>query len=88
MTKHKLKLTFLQDDGNDVGLYLIITPANVTDLEIQKEIEKAHTYLCEEDTEELYGNNGRNQIILLTYINEKKGWIFESLEPDINVELF
>jgi len=88
MKKHVVKSTFLWDDGNDTGLYLLKTPADVTEPEIKASILVAHKFLCEEDKEDRYGTNGRCSETLLAYLCEKNGWNWEIFEPDIEMDLF
>lgn len=87
MKKHIVNLFFNWDEGNEGGLYEVETPDNVTDFDLRVDIEEAHDFLCEEDEECRYENNGRDPETLLEYLSEKNGWDWNSLEPDIEIEL-
>lgn len=78
--RHKCKLTFTWDDGNETKIINVYTPREVSTEEVRKTLEETHEFLCHEDKDDNYGHGGRTPETLVDYMCEKKGWAYQ---PDM-----
>lgn len=72
-----IRLNFTWDDEDDLKEVLIRIPNEVSAEELQEVLLLAHEYLCNEDSEDLYGIKGRNAETLLDFICERSEWVWK-----------
>lgn len=81
-----LRINFFWDDGDDMEIFELTVPSNVSNAEILDALKKEHEYLCKEDEEDVYGKTGRTPETLLNYICDKYyGWSWRDFQYDIDV---
>lgn len=80
-----LRLSFVWDDGIDKKEYRLYVPKSTDIDELKDQLNKEHHFLCREDDCDIYGVQGRNPDTLMLHICDKHGWVFESLEYDIEL---
>lgn len=82
-----VRINFLWDDNNDIKEFKLTVPSNVSTSEVIDVLEKEHKYLDTEDTEEIYGFQGRTPGTLLDYVCEKYGWSWDDYMFDIDIDM-
>lgn len=80
-----IRINFFWDDEDDICNFKLTVPNNVNEIEIVDLIEREHEYLCREDTEDIYGIQGRNPETLINYVCEKYNWEWNKFDFDIDL---
>lgn len=82
MKNYIMELTFQWDEENDTKQVVIETPDDVSVDVVTDALNKGHEYLCFEDEEDRYGNDGREPETLVGYVCRKYGWKWRRLGFD------
>lgn len=83
-----VKMNFIWDDGgDDVWLFRIIAPENISLKEVIETFKKEHKFLCTEDEDDIYDTYRRTPMTLLDYVCGKYGWQWLYFEFDIDISL-
>lgn len=87
MKEMMVRINFTYDDEDNISEFKLTVPQNMTIEMVVKKIIKEHNYLCDKDATDIYGNEGRNPIILIDYICKKYHWGYSELTFDVDIKL-
>lgn len=83
-----IRINFFEEglDQNNQEADLFV-PDNIDEKEVFDILQKTHHYLDFEDSEDIYGYQGRNPETLLDYVCEKQNWSWQKFNFDLDFEL-
>lgn len=87
MRQHIVRLTVvLKNKKTKVSEYVIHTEEDISSKELSRIIQDAHTQNCDRNVTGCYAQWGHNPEALVTWLCEKRGWLYED-EKDVNLVL-